>query len=160
MPVCPGCKTDQKRRVNGYCPNCGQPVEVHDGRWFRTSDGSPNLALLRSFERLVSNSLSAQNHRVNFIIPRKSPRYRIELAIAERLIVDADYDLDMAKQALEYLFSNKRFNWKSYTSLASVSRDFTAGLAVVMAKRAAEEKQRNEERNFVQQALNRESIFK
>src|SRR5690554_6226398 len=124
MPVCPVCRTEGTKRIAGGCPNCGARVDVYKGRWYRSSLGSPSAALVKHLEERVSQVLSY--HRVNpvtFSIPKRGLRYKRELVAAERLLDLADGNFDLAKDALDILFDDKKFNWKTRDSLIYIERD-------------------------------------
>lgn len=159
MAVCPSCGTQQERRVNGRCPRCLAQVDIYKGHWVRTGKESPPEEIVRHFERRVSTRLSAGREvPVVFSIPRKGMRIKRERLAAERLLKQADYDIDLVLAALDILFYNQKFSWKSRDSLIYADIDFTSALAIARADR--EERLRMEEKNrAVYEAVMSNSLF-
>lgn len=154
MPTCPACQTEQARRVNGTCPACHVPVEIHQGRWFLTGTGSPSEAILKHFEALTSQKLKAP-----FSVARKSARYKRELVAANRLLDQADFDLPLVKDTLDILFSHKMFIWKNYTTLMWLDPDYTAALAIAKKNRRAKQDESQRERDALRRTSQKENIF-
>jgi len=160
MPTCPNCHTQQTKRKGGACPECGVEVQLYKGEWYRASIGSPTVAILHRFERLVSDQLSAgRQTRVVFTVPPKHYTYPIELKTAERLLSTADNDIDLVFEAFDVLFTDTRFNWKKRQSLRHLSTDFLTALALALANRQDKEKLKDKERRTVSAVLDREDIF-
>jgi hypothetical protein len=160
MPLCPECRTEQSRRVRGTCPNCHMPVEAYDGMWYRAGTGSPAVAILRYFEDKVSTAMSVgRPNKVVFIIPKIGSRYQRELAASQRLLKSANFDIDLVKETLNILFSDRRFSWKTRNSLLWINGDFTLAMAVALANREAALKRQAEEAKVLQSVLVREDIF-
>lgn len=160
MPMCPACHTEQSKRIKGSCPNCETPVSLYKGFWFRTSLGSPNEALLRHFEKLVSAQLSRGGIQANFTVPRKNKmRYSRELATAERLLDVAGYDFGLATATLELLFTDKRFSWKTKDSLLWIERDYSTAITIMQALRNYEQQKKRKEQALVQNILAKEDVF-
>lgn len=142
MPLCPECKTEQRARKNGECPNCGTRVEIFKGYWYRADLGSPTVALLKHFEKLVSRQLETT---FRFSIKNRY-EYGKELATAQRLLNNADGDFGMARDALTLMFSEKSLGaWKSRYSLTQTLADFTVSLAVARKRAKIREDQHQKE---------------
>lgn len=160
MALCPACKTEQKKRVGGACPNCRTPVEIHNGLWFRAGTGSPNVAVLKYFEALVSSSLSkGRPNKVVFVISKIGPRYKRELVAAERLLLLADHNIDLVKAALDILFTDKRSAWKTRDSLLFIETEFTTALALARANQAMKERAEEDAKKVLEQVSRREDVF-
>lgn len=159
MPVCPGCKTEQTRRVAGRCPSCGLPIEAHKGFWYRTEIGSPTQAVLQHFEGWVSKVLSkGRQTPVIFSVPRKSSRYKRELVAAERLLRHTDGDFDLVIETIDLLFTDRRFS-KSRNTLLWLESDFLTALAVAQANRESRGKKEELENKAYDAVMNREQLF-
>jgi len=108
MFICPECKTEQQRRKNGSCPHCLTRVEIFtasDGTklWVRQGEDTPNKQLLEFwFGRLSERLSQEQGRRVTFRLHpyKQKAKYRRELARAEDFLMQADWDLPLAKKAL------------------------------------------------------------
>jgi hypothetical protein len=160
MPVCPVCHIKQERRVGGACPNCGAQVEVHKGLWYRAGLGSPSVAILKHFEKRVSQSLSyGCSNPVIFTIPRKGIRYKRELVTAERLLNDCDGDYDLAIASLDVLFDDNKFNWKTRDTLLYIEPEFLVALAIAKADQEIKREKERREAQALAQIMNREDIF-
>jgi len=160
MPVCPACKTDQKQRTNGACPNCGTRVNIVNGYWFREDLGSPNLALLHYFEDRVSEQLTNERgYPVFFNIPPKGLSYKRELVTAERMIQTSGYDYELAEAAIDVLFDDKQFSWKTKQSLLYLVKDFNLALALAKGKLQAEKEAQDKENKVVDDINSMEDIF-
>lgn len=160
MPVCPSCKKEQAKRVSGACPNCHAQVEVHNGRWFQTGTGSPNVAIVRHFEKLVSGSLSrGRPDKVVFSIPIIGLRYKRELVAAGRLLELCDYDLELVKSTLDLIFVDRRFSWKTRNTLLYIESEFVVALALVRANQKLQSQAAAEEHKVLTQVLQRENVF-
>ena len=86
MPVCPKCKNESARRVNGRCPKCLTPVELVNGKWQVKGAAEKVIA---AFER-----------GTGFRLNRKSAIYRQELKAAWKF-VEYDPDLDFVCKVVE-----------------------------------------------------------
>lgn len=160
MPVCPQCKTEQSKRKAGGCPNCGTPVDVHGGRWYRRSHNAPNVQIVRRFEKNVSHKLSAgRTTPVIFAIPERSTRYKRELKHAEKLLQDANGDLDLVLEALDILFSDAKFSWKNRTSLLFLHSDYDAAVALANANRTQRQAATEKLRRAAERVLQSENVF-
>lgn len=160
MPLCPGCKTEQTKRVGGKCPTCKIEIDIYKGQWFQSGAGSPPKTLLRHFEDLVSVSLSKQRStQVNFSIPMKGLGYKRELAAAGELIALADFDLGLAKDTLSFMFTDKKYNWKNRSTMLWLKKDFIEVLAVVKALREDANKAMEREAEAAARAMAREDVF-
>lgn len=161
MSTCPNCHEPIKRRVSGACPQCHVPLEAYKGVYFRAGTGGPTENILKYFEGLVSRSLSqGRPTPVIFTVPRMSARYRRELLAAEQLLKHCDWDLDLVKESLDILFTDKKFNWKNYNTLLWIDTDFTMALAIAKAHRTATMEQRRKEQKAVQSVLRRQDVFR
>lgn len=146
MPICPVCKTNQKNRKGGACPHCGTLVTIRDGKWYSLSDGAPNVELLKYWERKMTERLGER-----FRVPRKGTRYKREVKFAQALLDESSDDLEVAKEAINILFTDPGFSWKLFSSMLYMNPDWLA--AVVMARarvklrqqavKAAQERARN-----------------
>lgn len=136
MTICPECKTEQARRKSGCCPSCGTAVNVWNPRdgspiWYRVGSETPPAELVRIFEGFISRRLSAQRDRaIDFNFPRKSSSYKVQVATAEQLLAEADNDIEIAEEALNILFTDKQYNFKSYTSFLLVRKDWPVVVAI------------------------------
>lgn len=160
MPTCPQCKTEQTKRKNDACPNCGTEVSVYAGMWFRTELGSPTAALVEHFEDLVSKRQSAKvKANVIFRIPRKSSTFRRELRGAEALLELAEWDFELARDALTHLFENTEYSWKSWTTLLYLKNEFILALGVVKALKEEREKKEAHSNSIFDQIMAQEDLF-
>lgn len=160
MPICPNCKTEQIQRRGGCCPNCLVSVKLIDGEWYIADDGSPNVALVSVLEQLYSERQSNwRNMQINYQIPRRGVAWKLELRAAANLLKMTDNDLGLAKETLLLLFDDPQFNWKLYTSLMSIYRDFIIALAIVKARRAKVEKDTARQEKYLDELGKRRYIF-
>jgi hypothetical protein len=160
MPICPGCKTEQKKRINDACPKCGTEVSVYKGRWYRTELGSPSVAMLTHLETRASKALSLKNgSKVVYRIPKKGALYVRELVSAERLLNLVDGDYDLAVDAIDILFFDKQFNWKIYTSLLYIDKDFLVAKAIAEANREKRKEQEEKARKTIALIVDKEDVF-
>ena len=159
MPVCPACKTEQKKRKDGACPNCGARIEIHDGLWFHLGTGSPSLKVVRHLEKCITDAVNkGRERKIIFTIPEKSAQFKRELVTASRYIDQAGGDVDLVIDALDILFTHKRFSWRSWNSLIGM-RDFSLALAIAKANRE-QALARNIASNTAYQAvMQKENIF-
>lgn len=160
MALCTVCHTEQTRRVNGRCPNCKTRVEAHGGYWFETGTGSPNVALVEHFEKLLSEKQSKiKGATVVFKFPRKSHSYKLELVAASQLLELADFDLKLSKDALEVLFTDNQFSWKNRTTLRWVKDDFALALSLLRATLEQLAKKSAVEDDYYRRLMEEEDIF-
>lgn len=160
MPICPNCKTDQDKRKDGRCPACKTPVEIHKGYWFRAELGSPTVAFVELFEKLVSEQQSVKRKLdVVWRIPRKSSRYRIELVHAEKLLELADYNFELADQSLRFLFTDRQFNWKNYSTLRFVESDYVVAMSVVKPMLELKQEKDTKSQNVLKKIEKMDDLF-
>lgn len=136
MPTCPECKGEFRQRKDGACPGCGLDVILYRGHWFSKEEGNPTVRILKTWEKLMSIRL-----RSSFSIPEKLARYRTELVHARNLLELAEWDLDLSKRAVEILFNDDRFLWKTYSSILHMWNDFPVALTIARAQREEEERE-------------------
>jgi hypothetical protein len=130
MPTCPNCKTEQSRRRSGACPKCGAQVTLyttHGGStiWILEGAKSPLTELVELFEFYRSRQLK---HPFGF--NRRTGRYKQELRYAANLLEQVDYDIALAKRAFAVLFTDPRWNWKTYDSILYVYGSWPAVVSV------------------------------
>jgi hypothetical protein len=159
MPLCPQCKQDVRRK-NDCCPKCGTELLIYKGSYYRASQGSPTLLILKRFEQLVSEQSSKkQNMIVCFHISKKTPHYARELAQAERLLVMAEGDLDLVLATLVVLFDNPQFSFKMRSSLLGIDRDFNLAMAVARAILEKLHREEQLQQSSFSQVMAKEDIF-
>lgn len=159
MPVCPNCKTEFRQRVNGACPSCTEPLQIWKGNAFRESLGSPNVALLETFERLVSKKTSAfQRKPIVYRIPRRTARYTRELVMAEQLLEMCEYDFELASETLDTIFNNKQFR-RNHNSLLGIKADFDLARVIALANRAERASADTAQAGYFDRVMERENIF-
>lgn len=159
MPVCPVCKTEQKKRKNDACPNCGTRIEIHDGLWYHLGSGSPSLRIVRHLEKRVTESVNrGRERKIIFTIPEKSAQFKRELVTASRYIDQAGGDVDLVIETLDILFTHKRFSWRSWTSLIGM-RDFSLALAIAKANRDQVAAKNTASSTAYQTVMQKENIF-
>ena len=160
MRPCPHCHQDVSKRKHDACPHCGQAISLYHGHFYRTEDGAPNQAIVAEFEKLVGQQLSkAHNRPIPFRMNRKSAAFALELITAERLLEQADYDLDLTLRALRELFNNQAWAWKTRSSLTHITRDFAGAMAIarVAADIAAADNERQQQ--LAEQLRMKEDVF-
>jgi hypothetical protein len=158
--ICPNCKSEFRQRKNEACPACDEPLQIYNGMAYRTSLGSPTVALLEHFERHVSRQTSEiQKKQLVFRIPRGGPRYRRELAESQKLLDLCDGDYDAAAETLDVLFTNKQFKWRSYVSLIGIQKVFL--LAKVVGDNLRAERQQADalQAAYFERIMQQENIF-
>ena len=135
--ICPACKGEFARRKEGACPGCGVKITLYQGRWFDTNGKSPVTIIFRKWETLLSDRLSTQ-----FFIPEKSGRYKAEIRHIINLLDLSEWDMKGTLRALEILFTDPRFNWKTFSSVIQMWNDFPVALAIArdLIKREEEER--------------------
>lgn len=160
MMVCPKCKKEYPNRKNGTCPGCGTPVIIYKGKWYLADDGTPTVAIIRQFERRVSEKQSkSRGIPVVFEIPRKGNRYKLELVFASRYLDEAAGDLDLVMASLDILFHDPDFNFKTQVSLVGLYKDYSLALAIAKAKAAAQQRKDKTEQNTFNALLEKEDVF-
>jgi len=112
-------------RKNGACPGCKTPVQLRSGQWFCIGEKSPNVELLQYWESLI-----AKRTGTNFRLPRKSGRFIREAKFAQDRLNEANNDLVTAKEAVWFLFNDKQFAWKTYTSFLSMDQDWLVAVFI------------------------------
>ncbi len=158
MPNCPNCKKDVKRN-GGACPECGQALSLHNGRYYREEDGSPAVKILRKWDELMSIRTSKlQGMPVTMRTSPKTTKYRRELAAAEGLLECAKGDLDMVLFTLEVLFTNPQFERHSRVGLAFL-HDFDVGLMVAEGLREKQRQAQNRADVAFDQIMGSEDLF-
>lgn len=106
--ICPECKTEQSRRKDGACPNCGTPVDIYKTIWYRAGKNSPPAQLVTALEKATRKNLSSKKlMTVPFSIPRRGPKYKREVRMAEKLLEEADWDVDAALRAFEIIVDRR-----------------------------------------------------
>ena len=135
MPICPNCQTEQTRRVSDSCPNCFARVasfKMDDGTvlWVREGEKKPNVQLAEYWMEKLSERLTKdQGRRVVFSLHpmKQASTYRKELAWAENFLMQADWDLDLAKRTLSGII-DKWF--RPLASLSWAANEYPVALAV------------------------------
>ena len=140
MSLCPECRTEQTRRTDGrYCPECWTEVETFrtkDGEtiWYRAGDDAPPTLLMHYWEGVMSERLSAdKGMRVTYQIHpmRQRNKYQREVALAENLLMQVDFDMLVAKEALRRATMER---WIPPESIAQVYDAFVTQALVVQAE--------------------------
>lgn len=158
MPTCPSCKTEHKKSKQGRCPNCKKAVTVYKGMWF--IDGSPVDNFITYFEERLSKKLSLQNQtNVCFKFQRKLPSWKIEYATAQRLLAQLDWDVDLAKEVIDILFTDKQFSFKLYGSITYAIKDFHPATIIANAKREAKNNRVTTAIQNIENVMEKEDIF-
>jgi len=159
MPVCPACKTEQKKRKNDACPNCGARIEIHDGMWFLMGAGSPSLRVVRHLEKCITDSVNkGREKKILYTIPEKSAQFKRELVTASRYIDQAGGDVDLVIEALDILFTHKRFSWRSWNSLVGMV-DYPLALTIAKANREQALARNAASSTAYQEVMQKENIF-
>lgn len=138
MSLCPNCKGEFARRKEGKCPECGIDITLYQGRWFNTNGKSPVTIIFRKWESLLSDRLSTQ-----FFIPEKSSRYKAEMRHTINLLDLSEWDVEGTLRALEILFTDPRFTWKTYASVIQMWSDFPVALAIAKELMGQDEQQQH-----------------
>ncbi len=154
MPICPNCKGEFTRRKEGNCPECKIEVILYRGHWFSKTDGNPTVKIMTTWERLMSIRLGKP-----FSIPEKLHRYRTELVHARNLLELADWDLALSKKAINILFNDPQFLWKTYASILQMWNDFPVALTMARAQREEEEKEIRRQEEAWAEMESMEDIF-
>ena len=146
MPLCPGCRTEQTRRTDGrYCPECWIPVDIFttkDGEkiWYRANEDAPPTHLMHYWEGVMSERLSAeQGLRVTYQIHsmRQRNKYQREVALAENLLMQVDFDMLIAKEAL------RRATMERWIPPESIAQVYDAFITQAMIVQAEEEQEKD-----------------
>lgn len=143
MYTCLACHRTGKVRKDGCCPHCWTRVRNYtafDGTkiWVPENQDAPPTQLLKFWFDETSERMSGdQNMRIVFTIHpvRQEARYQREVSIAGKLLMEADWDIELAKTALGKVVHNK---YKVPTTLAWVGDDYNAMLAIARAERDAD----------------------
>ncbi len=135
--ICPACKGEFARRKGGACPGCGVEITLYEGRWFDTNGKNPVTIVFHKWETLLSDRLNTQ-----FFIPEKSNRYKAEMRHVINLLDLSAWDVKGTLRALEILFTDSRFNWKTYASVIQMWLDFPVALAIAKELMKREEEER------------------
>ena len=157
MYTCLSCKTPGKVRSEGrYCPNCWEEVRTFTGKdgtklWVPIGEDAPPTQLLKFWLKETSERMSAdQGYRVSFNIHpmRQRQQYMAEVAMSGHLLMVANWDTDVAKEALRKVVHNP--TKKVPVTLAWVREDFNAMMAIVLGERA---QQKNSSEEHTKRAL-------
>lgn len=159
MPICPSCYTNQTKRKNGECPNCGEEIIIYDGYWYSASVGSPTQAIVTLFEQLVSKKLSTPTRNVRWSIPKGTEKHKRELGYARTILEKSKGSLDWANGVLQRAFYNEKFSWKNRQSLLSVLGDFDLLDAIMEAESLELEERDRKAEDAYNSVMNREDLF-
>ena len=137
--ICPECKQPQTKRKDGCCPECWTPVRIFrtkdgDSIWVREGADTPPVELMNYWQEIMSRRLSKDNGiQVPFHIhPYKhKAKYNREVALAERLLVSADWDMEVAKRALSKVVKEA---YKAPVTLAWVMDTYLTNVFIVQAE--------------------------
>lgn len=153
--LCPECKEEVNKRVDGCCPNCWTRVEYFKGKdgtrlLYRTDDDRPPTQLMKYWLKLVSERLTSETGRdVNFDIPKRQlQKYQKEIALAEQLLSIADWDMEVAKVALELAVRNA---YRAPSTLTWTIDEFP--LQVAVARATIEETTKKTSEDFTKEQL-------
>lgn len=127
MYSCPRCGGQFKRRKEGLCPGCGLEITVIEGIWF-SSETDVIDAFIQHWNHLICNKLGVTVH-----ISKRNVMYRAERKAAAKLLGEAE-TLEIALEAISFLFSSPKFSWKTYSSLYQVFPDWSVATAVAKAQ--------------------------
>lgn len=132
MATCPNCGGSFSRRKDGSCPGCGVAITIIEGRWF-LEDGKILDDILKHWNGLVCK----RNNLSVYITPRNM-MYKAEKVAAAKLLVEAG-SKEVTKEALDFLFTNPKFSWKTYTSLFQVIPDWLYAISIVRQQKEKRE---------------------
>jgi len=150
------------RRRDSRCPECGVPLQLWEGTYFRLEEGTPPAALLAHFEKLMTDRLSREHKKfIAFRISRKTSQYKSSMVACERLIRIADMDLEAAKAAISLLFTDRTWSWKTFPMpySRSLSEVFPAALAVARAQLDELRQEESREEQNYQATLDNSDLF-
>ena len=160
MKPCPVCKAEIKSRVNGACPNCIEQIELHDGVYYKAGVGSPTVAILHHFEELATLMVSKMlGKEINFVFNKKSVSYKREMVEAQRILKECEYDLILAFEALDVLFQNMQFSYKTRTSMIGIRRDMPMAMAIAKVQLQEKNKIVDQQENTFDLIMSKEDIF-
>lgn len=160
MATCPSCKTEQRQRKDGACPKCHTPIMIVDKHWFIEGSGSPITQIIRHFEELASKKLSAGRlFKVPFFLPNKGNRAKLEQVAAKRLLERSDWDLELVKETLTLLFTDRRFSWRTMDSLITIGKGYNMALAITKANRMQAEEEKKKNAEHYNEMLERRNIW-
>ncbi len=160
MSDCPACHQPIVRRKKGACPSCGQALLIWEGQFYREEEGQPPQAIIGEFEKLVARQLTeGQGTPIPFRLNRKDRLFAIELTVAENLIKDCDGNLDLAKRALNELFTNRKWSFKTRTTLRGIRPDFNAALAIARVAAARDQQKDDRDARVADDLNGREDVF-
>jgi len=154
MSICPECKGEFRQRKDEACPGCGIGIILYRSHWFSKKEGNPTTKILQLWEKLMSIRLKKQ-----FFIPEKTGRYQAELVHARNLLQLADWDLDLVKRAINILFNDEKFLWKTYSSLLQMWNDAPVAFTIARTQRKAEEKEIRRQEKAWAEMESMEDIF-
>lgn len=100
MPICPNCKTEQKRRRNSKCPNCHVHVECYKPRGKNSEtlwvyETSNTTELVQMLELLISENIGEP-----FRFENRLP----ELGMARTLYEKCGYNQSLAAEVIFIYF--------------------------------------------------------
>ena len=155
--LCLNCRTEQRARKNGRCPNCGEPVFVWRQYFLPEFADNPGETVLRYFIQRVRELRQLPE----FSIPKKSSGYRRELKSAIDLWETCGSDTEVAQAVTERALTDRKYAWREWTSLAYLAnaRELPVILAEVLRERkiVEEHNKRNAER--LEEIAQRQNIF-
>lgn len=144
MPECPWCNGVAKKRKNGRCPGCGNPVEIyHLGRgsnattvWVAEKPSTKELV------DLLEARIACGNPGFTFG-SWEDQGYIAQLAAAKTLLDRCGGDQEIAKATIEFYFSGTPGVWPPQNMFGVIGGKFS--YAVAWARnRARDERQRRE----------------
>lgn len=140
--ICPSCNAELDPQLD-YCPSCERAVYIYTDDTEKIAyTANPVEKIFRHFSKLMSDKLSRETggqNRVVFSIKPRDPLYKYSVVQAKRLLRTAEYDLDLLLEAITWLFENKNYAFKLKGNIGDLNWDIPAALAVISAKRAAEQ---------------------
>lgn len=139
--MCPSCKTIVKKRKEERCPTCWTPLRsfrLLDGTtiWIHRDSETPPSELLEHWQEMVGKRMTLE-HGIEVVFTihptKNASKYRSEYAIAHSLLAQADFDLELAKEAIGAVVEKSH---KTPTTLKWVSDAFIAEVILAKARRA------------------------
>lgn len=167
MYTCLNCGEQGTRRVEGrYCPNedCWAEIENYTAKdgtklWVPLGDSTPPKQMLEVwFDAMSARLTKDKGVRINFTIHpmRQKMQYLAELAMAGNLLMIAEWNIDLAKEALKRVVINPKR--RAPNTLSWVNADYNEQLLVVKAEREAEKVMTSEDYTK-QQVENMEDVW-
>lgn len=151
MVKCPVCDNEielqykENKLETKECPSCFQTIYIYNKYTYRHN---PIETFMTEFYKEFSKFKSREsNTEIEITIHKRNVNWSYEYSQARLLLDDVEYNLNLAIEAMRWIFSNSRYSWKINSSIRDLIGSWIVATGVIKSriKKAEEEQVRLDE---------------